>query len=150
MSNHPLLTVAGQVTDLFGHRFVLSTSSGKVLADLGPKGSGVVTLAAGDVVTLTGEQNSSEMKVHSIVRGGHTIVLKSGKEDRDIREANDAKAAAAVRAAGFEPVGPAKRKPKHVEILGRRGEEYVDFHIGPDGHIRHSRPAEGPKREERA
>ena len=44
---------------------------------------------------------------------------------------------AAARADGFEILGLPRRKPKHVEVLGRRKGEFNELHIADlDGHIR--------------
>jgi hypothetical protein len=139
----PLITLAGEVTDLFGHRFVLVTANGKILADLGPKGLEEISLSIGDKVTLTGEQKPSEVKVHGITHGGRTVTLPHGKDKHGPHGEPDHEAAlAAVKAAGFEPVGSPRRKPKHFEIDGRRGNEFVELHVELDGHIRKTKPAE--------
>ena len=41
-------SLAGHVTDIFSHRFVVQTEQGKVLADLGPEGAERVQLKEGD------------------------------------------------------------------------------------------------------
>ena len=52
MPDHTHITVTGEVTDIFAHRFVVKTDAGKLLADLGPKGAEQVALRDGDEVTL--------------------------------------------------------------------------------------------------
>ena len=79
--NTNLITVAGHVTDLFGHRFALATGSGKILADIGPKGLEELTLAVGDKVTLTGEQKPSEIKVHTVSFGGRVRHIAAWREE---------------------------------------------------------------------
>jgi hypothetical protein len=39
MSPDAQTTIFGEVTDIFAHRFVVKTTTGKILADLGPKGA---------------------------------------------------------------------------------------------------------------
>jgi hypothetical protein len=134
------VTLKGQVTDLFAHRFVVATAKGKFLADLGPKGAEAVQLAVGDDVTLTGEQKPSELKVHSLVLGGREYQLKREPSGGDAETA-----VAAVRALGFEPLEPPSRRPKHFEILARRGDERREFHVEFDGAIRKTKPAKGER-----
>ena len=45
-------TTSGKITHIFGHRFVVQTSKGAVLADLTPKGIEQNALRIGDEVTL--------------------------------------------------------------------------------------------------
>ena len=59
------VTAAGEITHVFGHRFVLKTGSKSVLADLTPRGLEVVGLRIGDRVAL-GEQKPSESKCPSL------------------------------------------------------------------------------------
>ena len=128
MKTHEI-TATGRVTDLFGHRFVLETQDGRMLADLGPKGAEQVKLSLDDEVTLTGERKPSETKVHAITVGGRAYDLRPGAADAEA-------ALAAVRALGFEPQEPPIRKPRHFEILARRGDERLEFHVAFDGAIR--------------
>jgi hypothetical protein len=68
-------SLSGQVTDIFAHRFVIKTETGKVLADLGPKGAERVLIKGGDRVELIGEMKPSELKVHSVARNGARPIL---------------------------------------------------------------------------
>ena len=133
------ISLTGEVTDLFGHRFVVQTKDGKRLADLGPRGAERVRLAVGDRVTLTGEPKPTEVKVHALSVGGREFTLESqGKaHSKDAEE----KALAAVRAVGFAPLEPPRRKHKHFEIRGERGGERLEFHVEFDGAIRKTKPA---------
>ena len=63
MPHHHTITVAGRITHVFGHRFVVQTDRDAVLADLTPKGLEQIALQVGDIVELTGEEKPSELKV---------------------------------------------------------------------------------------
>ena len=139
---HENISIKGAVADLFGHRFVVKTKEGKVLADLGPKGAETVTLAVGDEVELTGERKPSEIKVRSISTGGRTFSLEKAPHSHDAEK----KAVAAVEAIGFKPVGRPEPHPKHYEILAERDGERLEFHVEFDGSIRKTKPAKPHKR----
>jgi hypothetical protein len=70
---HPKVNAAGEITHVFGHRFVLKTGSKSVLADLTPRGLEVVGLRIGDRVALEGELKPSEIKVSKLERNGKTF-----------------------------------------------------------------------------
>jgi hypothetical protein len=149
-AEHFQTSVSGRVTDIFAHRFVVATSAGTILADLGPKGLQEVTLRVGDDVMLKGEQKPSELKVEAITIGDRTIALKPDSDDHQHPADVERVARNAVANAGFEPVGLVKHKPKHFEILGRRGDAYSEFHVELGGRIRKSKPAPPPRKEDLA
>jgi hypothetical protein len=70
-----LKSVSGRITNVFGHRFVVSTAEGDILADLTPAGIEHLTLAVGDDVSLEGEMKPTEFMVARFTRGGDTIVI---------------------------------------------------------------------------
>jgi hypothetical protein len=138
-------TISGEVTDVFAHRFVVKTSVGRRLADLGPRGADRVTLREGDRVELSGEQKPSELKVSRIsLNGGQAIVI--GQEMPHAHADGDAeRAIAEVEAKGFTVLGGPLRKPKHFEVLARdTSGGLVELHLELNGAIRKSRPA-GPE-----
>src|ERR1700733_6411902 len=94
-------SLSGQVTDIFAHRFVVKTETGKVLADLGPKGAEQVPLREGDRVELIGEMKPSELKVHSIARndGRPILVEYPGKPHHPSHELEEAEPVAALKTA---------------------------------------------------
>jgi hypothetical protein len=63
---HSKVNAAGEITHVFGHRFVLKTGSKSVLADLTPRGLEIVGLRIGDRVALEAEQKPSEIKVSKL------------------------------------------------------------------------------------
>jgi hypothetical protein len=143
MPDHAQITVTGEVTDIFAHRFVVKTDAEKLLADLGPKGAKQVALCEGDKVTLSGERKPSEIKVHSLQKaGGPAMRLEHGKphphpaahEDIDPKHALET-----VARNGFSVAAAPRRKPKHFEILGKdSAEDFVELHIELDGALRKS------------
>jgi len=134
-------TVAGTITHIFGHRFVLRTGHGDVLADLTPKGLEQITLRLNDEVTLEGEMKPSELNVARLTRAGNTIRIDHEKKPHDDHPHVDPSIVlSAARVAGFEILGSPRRKPKHFELLGRKAGAFNELHIALDGHIRKARP----------
>jgi hypothetical protein len=139
------VTVTGKITHVFGHRFVVQTSHGAVLADVTPKGLDQFALRVGDDVSLRGETKPSELKVSQFTRDGRTFAIdhkKKPHEHHDHAPAEPRDALKAARAAGYETVGEPRRKPKHFEVLGRRDKQLIELHIELDGHIRKTKPVE--------
>lgn len=48
------VAIKGEVTDVFGNKFVLQDSSGRALVDTGPRGEDRITAAKGETVTVQG------------------------------------------------------------------------------------------------
>jgi hypothetical protein len=140
LPHHDHTTASGTITHIFGHRFVVQTAKGAILADLTPKGIEQIALRTGDEVTLAGEMKPSELKVTHFTSGGKTIEIEHNKKHHDERDADPRLAMQAAKAAGFEPVGQPRRKPKHFEVLGRRNDELTELHIELGGHIRKRKP----------
>ncbi len=133
--------ITGKITHVFAHRFVVQTGGGAVLADITPKGAEQISLLPGIEVSLEGEMKPSEMKVTRLTRGDQTIHIEHKKKhEKDHAPANPAVVLASARAAGFEPLGEPRRKPKHFEVLGRKRDELTELHIELDGHIRKLKP----------
>ncbi len=143
-----IVKVSGEVTELFVHRFVLKTKAKSVLADLAPHGAAIVKLRVGDQVAIEGEQKPSEIKVFTLRRDDHTYVIahvgkpheKHGPPPHEHEPADPAVALKAAKSAGFRVVGEARRKPKHFEVLGKKGRSYQELHIELDGEIRKAKP----------
>ncbi|MET0219330.1 MAG: hypothetical protein ABW213_01605 [Tardiphaga sp.] len=143
MPDHHPVTISGAVTHVFGHRFVVETSSGAVLADLTPKGVEQHAPRIGDTVSLTGEMKPSELKVSRLTSGGKTITVEHKKPHGHAHpQAESGDAIKAARKAGYEPLGEPRRKPKHFEVLGRRDGALTELHIELDGHIRKTKPVD--------
>jgi hypothetical protein len=150
MTDNDQTSLAGEVTDVFAHRFVVRTKTGNILADLGPKGAEQAALREGDRVTLSGEMKPSELKVHTIQKeGGPPIVLEHKKphphhhHPHDHEDADPKHALATATANGFVVVGSPRREPKHFEILGKDAAgDFVELQIELGGALRKTRPVE--------
>lgn len=132
------IKLSGKIVNVFAHRFVVQTSSGAVLADLTPHGADRVKLRIGAEVVLEGEQKPSELKVTRFSCDGASVTIEHKKKpDHGHHEpADPATAIEAARAAGFEPLGTPRRKPKHFELDGRRNGETYELHVELGGRIR--------------
>jgi hypothetical protein len=133
---HPKVNAAGEITHVFGHRFVLRTGSKSVLADLTPRGLEIVGLRIGDRVALEGEQKPSEIKVSKLERNGETFAIGHGPHDTREHEADPAIAIKTAEEAGYQVIGGPRHKPKHFEVLGKKGAEFEELHIELDGGVR--------------
>ena len=142
MPHHETATVAGKITHVFGHRFVVQTDRGSVLADITPKGLEQIVLKIGDHVELTGEQKPSELKVTRFTRGSRTVTIAHKDKHHDHGDADPRVALKAARNAGYATLGEPRRKPKHFEVLGRRDAHFTELHIELDGHIRKMKPVD--------
>ena len=143
MPHHHTITVAGRITHVFGHRFVVQTDQDAVLADLTPKGLEQITLQVGDTVELTGEEKPSELKVTRFTRDGRTVTIAHKEKHHDHHGVADPKdALKTATAAGFATHGEPRRKPKHFEVLGERDARFTELHIELDGRIRKMKPVD--------
>jgi hypothetical protein len=137
-----VIAITGKVTHVFAHRFVVETGQGAVLADLTPKGVERHAVRIGEVVSLTGEMKTSELKVSQLSIGKKTIMIEHKKPHNHHPHAAPGDAIKAARDAGFEPLGQPRRKPKHFEVLGRRDRQLTELHIELNGQIRKLKPVE--------
>lgn len=144
MPDHHTTSISGKITHVFGHRFVVETRHGAVLADITPKGLEQCALRIGDSVDLSGEMKPSELKVSRFVSGKTAIIIEHKKKPHEHHHPSEPRdALKAARAAGFETLGEPRRKPKHFEVLGRRNHQLTELHIELDGHIRKMKPVDG-------
>jgi hypothetical protein len=144
---HSTKTEEGVIVAVFAHRFVLTRPDGtRLLADLGPEGAEAFALIEGLAVSIEGKVKPSELKVSSITpRGGARVLIPGGKPHHDPLGADPAGAMAAVERIGLTPVGQPHRKPKHFEVLARRGDDLVEVHVELDGVLRKEKPADRAK-----
>ena len=153
MPHHEHLKVEGRIADVFAHRFTIERADGsRVLADLGPKGAEAFALEPGLAIVASGEMKPSELKVERIAKqGGSPIEIEHkkkhehgpghrGPDHHDHGPADPQVALRAVTAAGLHPLGEPRRKPKHFEVLARKGKAFVECHVELDGHIRKEKP----------
>jgi hypothetical protein len=135
--------LTGKITHVFAHRFVVETPKGAVLAHITPHGADIVKLRIGADVELEGERKPSELKVVRFICNGQSVEIEHKKKHQHDHEAADPKVAIeAARAAGFEPIGEPRRKPKHFEVLGLRDRRHSELHIELDGRIRKTKPVD--------
>lgn len=149
MPNQDNIQISGRITDVFAHRFVIQIADGeRKLADIGPKGLEAFKLEVGTEIVADASEKPSELKIHKIaVKGGKPVAIEHGKKHRpeghgEHGHAKPAVAVKAVREAGLEPVGEPRRKPKHFEVLARKGKAYVECHVEFDGGIRKEKAVE--------
>lgn len=140
--SHERIRLSGKIVHVFAHRFVVETPKGAMLADLTPHGAEVVRLRIGADVDLEGEVKPSELKVTRFACDGESVTIEHKKKHgHEHHPPADATAAIeAARAAGFEPTGTPRRKPKHFEIQGRRNGQDYELHVELGGRIRKARP----------
>lgn len=138
---HERSRLSGKITHVFAHRFVVQTPNGAVLADLTPHGADLVDLRIGAEVALEGDMKPSELKVTRFACDRRSVTIEHKKKpDHGHHEpADPAIAVEAARAAGFEPMGTPRRKPKHFEIQGRRNGQDYELHVELGGRIRKAR-----------
>jgi hypothetical protein len=140
-------TIAGRVTHVFAHRFVVQTETSAVLADLGPKGAEAVSLREGDRIVVVGEMKPSELKVWRVTGPDGRTVDSDGRQAPPAppsrSEASPEIVTRALAAAGLELAGGPLRRPKHFEVLGRGADgALVEAHVEFDGRIRKTRPGD--------
>jgi hypothetical protein len=131
---------SGTVTDVFGHRFVVHTPNGKVLADIGPKAT--IKLSQHERVEIEGEQKPTEIKVKRIAIGGgemHETHHGGPKREKHHGRADEsfgpAEAAAMAQAEGYELIGDARPHKKHFELLAAKNGRTFDIHVHRDGRV---------------
>jgi hypothetical protein len=132
----------GMVRDVFGHRFVLTTDDGPVLANIGLHHPGSIKLKVGAKVKIAGRQSPGEIKVRLFQSGrGKTITLHKLRKNNSPKEESELEAAANVALdAGYIVVGEPIRKSKHFELKTIRGDRSYELHIMPNGDIRREKP----------
>lgn len=153
MPHHDTTALSGIIQHVFAHRFTLEAGGQTHLADLGPKGALAFPLSPGLAVTLEGERRPSEIKVSLIAaEGGDPVRIAHKKPHHgpghvhpDV-PADPARVLAAIRAAGWTPEGEPRRKPRHFEVLARRGAEgQTELHVDFAGEIYKQKSADPTK-----
>ncbi|KQP67774.1 hypothetical protein ASF41_21395 [Methylobacterium sp. Leaf111] len=146
----PTCSTHGTIWALFGHRLAIESPEGRVLVDLGPEGARAlalagVTLTPGDAIAVTGERKPSEIKAIAITApdGMRHAIARPRPEDGDAGQADPTVAFAALRKAGFQVEGEARRRPKHFEIRARKDGGYVEAHVTFVGVIRKTKALSG-------
>jgi hypothetical protein len=142
------VTVEGQVTDVFGNRFVLQDSTGRILVEAGPDWYHRLDIRQGERLRVTGRPDGRAFDAHVIRReDGREIVVRraegpppwAGRGGREERVEGGIDRAAAIRAAeaaGYRIRGDVEPKRRHweIEATNARGER-VEIHIDLAGRI---------------
>lgn len=134
MPHHPNIKTSGTVTDVFGHRFVIETAKGRILADIGPEAADTTPLNAGDRVEIEGERRPSEVKVHRIsVGGAHAVEAHRRPKDHDHgSDFGEHQARRIAEKAGFKILGNLTPHKRHFEALAEHDGARHDIHIHRD------------------
>jgi hypothetical protein len=71
------VTIRGEITDVFGNKFVVQDGSGRTLVESGPAWRQRLPLEAGETVTVTGRPGASGFDAFTIVReNGERIEIR--------------------------------------------------------------------------
>jgi hypothetical protein len=133
--------IEGTVADVFGHRFVVHTATGNILADIGPKASETIALQPHDQVELEGEQKPTEIKVQRIaIGGGEMVDIGHGGPKHDKHAGHHApfgpkEIAAVAEAHGYTLIGDPQPRKKHFEVVAQKDGAKVAIHVPRDGRI---------------
>jgi hypothetical protein len=152
------VTVTGNVTDVFGHRYVVDEGGKKSLVDIGPKGRDAVTINSGDKVSVEGElTDAGEVRAASVAVGDKPAVelpeartwweKLTGAEPKDKVDLTPDAAKVMVQKAGYEVIGEPRPKKKHFEVLGKKDGKFYEVHAHADGDLKgiHTVDASDPK-----
>ncbi len=147
------MSVKGAVSDVFGHRVVVTGDTGKMLVHLGKRGSETVKLKAGDQVTIDGDlRPNGEVRAARVTVGTAAAIDLPGQRswwDRLTKSAGgrkpavlpaDAKAAAVK--AGYEVLGEPIAEKRHLALLGKKDGKFFELHARRDGSIASMRTVE--------
>ena len=146
MPNQKIVALTGTVQHVFAHRFTVEANGTVHLADLTPKGVENFPLSIGLPVTLEGERRPSEIKVTKITSAGREPIRiehkKPQHQPKPDHTADPATALASVGSAGWTVKGEPRRKPKHVEILARKGDgAWTELHVDYAGSVTKTKDA---------
>ncbi|MES2338141.1 MAG: hypothetical protein V4537_08605 [Pseudomonadota bacterium] len=85
LTDDSLVTVRGQVAEVFGNTFIMADGSGRTLIDLGREGGDATLVARGQTVTVQGRYDRSIVRAAFLVGAdGKTVALGplGGRHDR--------------------------------------------------------------------
>jgi hypothetical protein len=154
------VTIQGQVTDVFGNKFVLEDGTGRTLVETGPEWHNRIDVRPGERLEVVGRPDGGGFDAFRIKReDGREITVGSPEGPppwgRRVQAGEPRRGAAARpprgragaphprRAArtrleqrGYTPVSQGERKPKHVELVAEHSRgELVELHAGLDGEV---------------
>ncbi|MDX2287976.1 MAG: hypothetical protein NW217_04060 [Hyphomicrobiaceae bacterium] len=132
----------GKITDVFGHRVVVETASGKQLVNFGPKAGEMKQIVTGAAVTVEGElKKSGEVHAHKLTIGSDEIILAKDKatwrgwllgDANDDKPFNAADAKTKAKTAGYELVGDLTADKQHFVGQGKKGNDTFVIHVHRD------------------
>ncbi|MBU8545660.1 MULTISPECIES: PepSY domain-containing protein [Roseomonadaceae] len=154
------IAIEGQVTDVFGNRFVLQDATGRVLVEAGPDWYHRLDIRQGERLRVIGRPDGGSFDAFTIRReDGREITIRraegsppwAGRPGREARERRDrerreerqtqggideAEARRVAEAAGYRIRGDVERKRRHweIEAFNPRNER-VEIHIDLAGRI---------------
>jgi hypothetical protein len=152
LGNSAGMNIQGEVSDVFGNRFVLDDGTGRVLVEMGPERGQEYDIRAGERLTVFGEPDGDGFDAFRIVReDGSEIEVRSadgpppwGNAER--RPASDGAPAgqedvqqivSMLEAAGLTDVRLDERKGRHYEFETRDADgREVDIDVFFDGQIK--------------
>ena len=67
------VAVKGQITEIFGNKFIIQDDSGHTLVDTGPRGEGGKPVTKGETVTIQGRFNHGFIRAEVMTRADGTI-----------------------------------------------------------------------------
>ena len=152
LGNSAGMNIQGEVSDVFGNRFVLDDGTGRVLVETGPERGQEYDIRAGERLTVYGEPDGDGFDAFRIVReDGSEIEVRSADgpppwANAERRPASDGAPAgqedvrqivSMLEAAGLTDVRLDERKGRHYEFETRDADgREVDVDVFFDGQIK--------------
>lgn len=139
-------TISGTVTDTFGSRFVIQTETGKVLVDLGSKGTEKVAVKRGDKIQIEGDREDDQLRARRVTMsdGKAFVIDKRGRSwtewllGKSPQPATTFSAAQATKVAtdkGYQVSGEPVAKKKHYALMATKDGKSYELDIHVDGRI---------------
>lgn len=158
------IAIEGEVTDVFGNRFVLQDGTGRVLVEAGPDWYHRLDIRQGERLRVTGRPDGRSFDAFTIRReDGREITIRraegsppwAGRQGREAREGREGRqqrerreerqqqggideteARRVAEAAGYRIRGDVERKRRHweIEAFNPRNER-VEIHVDLAGRI---------------
>jgi hypothetical protein len=137
----------GTVGDVFGHRFVMETETGRVLVDIGPKGADKVAIKRGEKVEIEGDRKESEIRARRVtLADGHAYeVSKPGATWREwltgMRPPESPGAFGSVEARnvatekGYQVSGEPVATKKHFTVMATKDGKNYELQVHRNGRI---------------
>jgi hypothetical protein len=140
--------ISGTVTDVFGPRFVVETSTGKVLVDIGPKGADKVVIKRGETIAIEGDRNKhSQLRAHRVTMAdgqAYEVDKRSkswrewimGKPAADSMGSFDAAEARKFAAdKGYQVSGNPVATKKHFRVMAAKDGKNYELRIHRNGKV---------------